>query len=350
MNFAVPPAADAEKDVGAALEADDGDGGGKGRESVKALLDVTRLAGVDLKSEAASLEAAGADDDEEVGARTVQPESLVVTPEAVRASLLKALSSVEGGAAMRVDENVHALVAHATHERLRALLEQLVLLSAHRHDAGRTHFAVSGERDTRRQLKLIEKREREAKERRDEEERERLLRETREQEAALKRQKGEGTAEALQEARDRLNMMKNEDEDLRRTKSTNTTASLAIGERRKITPVVPLPPLPSAAARAAAVVAGGLLPAPATAPSLSMEQLKELKDLQELLRAGKALSDEQRRVLAGLQAQLQRRALAAPRAARRITKKDLLTLLNTEPALRTSRLMLAPRGKLTSDK
>lgn len=323
------------------------EGGGGGGQSVKALMDVTRIAGVDLKLEAASLEAGG-DDDEEGGARVVQPESLVLAPDVVRPLVAGAVGRLD--AAMRVDENVHALLAHAAHERLRSLIEQLVVLSAHRHDAARGVLHAAGDRDPRRTLKLIEKREREARERREEEERERALREAREQEAALRRQKGEGTAEALQETRERLSAMKTEDEEVRRTKSTNSTASLAIGERRKL-PVAPVPlPLPAAKGAAAAVGGGPMAAAPT--PALSTGQLRELKELQELIRAGRALTPEQAKALALLQTQLQRRPASAPAApqVRRITKRDLLTLLASDPHSRTSRLVLAPRGKLVSEK
>lgn len=257
-----------------------------------------------------------------------------------------------------MDEEVHTLLAHATHERLRSLLEQLVQLSAHRHDAARGHLQATGERDPRRALKAIEKREREAKERRDEEERERLLREAREQEAALRRQKGDANAEALQETRERLSTLKTEDEEVRRTKSTNTTASLAIGDRRKtlVAPVqLPLPTTARAGLTGSATLgvgSTGAVAAPTLGPALSVAQLKELKEFQDLIKAGKALTAEQSTRLAALQAQVQRRPATAPlqRPPRRITKRDLLAVLHTDPASRTCRLLLAPRGKLTSEK
>ena len=116
----------------------------------------------------------------------------------------------------RVDDKVYEYMTLALQERLRSVVEELVVISRKRtDDPGPSYFTFTETSDTKSSLREIERREREETERRERDQRQRLLEEAR----ANRKNK------AMQE---RVSRVVQDEEN----KSTDNTAFLALGTKR----------------------------------------------------------------------------------------------------------------------
>ncbi|XP_043499974.1 transcription initiation factor TFIID subunit 4-like [Polistes fuscatus] len=123
------------------------------------------------------------------------------------------------------NQEVAALISHATQERLKNLVEKLALIAEHRTDVieGDPRYEVT--QDVRAQLKFLEDLDRDESRRRKEQEREELLR------AAKRRAKTVDPEQAKLKAKAK-EMQRAEMQELRQ-RETNLTALQAIGPRKK---------------------------------------------------------------------------------------------------------------------
>ncbi|KAL6044393.1 Transcription initiation factor TFIID subunit 4 [Balamuthia mandrillaris] len=116
----------------------------------------------------------------------------------------------------QIHKEVYDHLTCAVEERLRNIIEQLAIISQQRQDTLKDDFKITITSDPRRQLQLIEKREREEQEQRDAEEKERQLKGLKDDSS----KKGDRETQAR----------RHEEEERIRTRHANITALQAIGD------------------------------------------------------------------------------------------------------------------------
>eukprot|EP00898_Chlorokybus_atmophyticus_P008790 jgi/Chlat1/8912/Chrsp92S00689 len=353
-----------------AAEDDDGDDGGEDTAAagavgtdVKELADVTRVSGVDLKGEQALL-LAGADASgrpadsakSSAAAHAVRIEEGFLFPDPSRSSTADTLQNRIAAIARRygvkrTTADAAKVLSLAVEERLRTLLNRLVVLSKQRADEKRTKGKVKLGLDMRKRLRAIEKRERDAQEKREAREREALLR------AAESKDKGTGDSakdEKLKaKAKQARPTFKLEEEDRIRASAANLAAMAAIGDVKSAesrwaamaananrkpldTTATTLPPSPSP------TTPGGEMdsstsPTAGTISAPGMQQ--QATPLQQRVApGGTGFGQAQRPQGVGVGGTVgTKRPLGG--AERSISMRDLLLLLEQEPQSRRSELL-----------
>ncbi|XP_075549042.1 transcription initiation factor TFIID subunit 4-like [Dermacentor variabilis] len=188
--------------------------------------DVATMGGVNVAEECRTILSTGpGDDGAEVQARSCKDENFLFT--AALHKRISALAAVHG--IDEVSDDVVALVSHATQERLKTFIEKLSVIAEHRQENARAdpHYEVT--QDVRQQLRFLDELERAEKRRHEQEEREMLLR------AARSRMRAEDPEQL--KLRQRARDLQRAEMEEARQREANTTALLAIGNRKRPMPV-----------------------------------------------------------------------------------------------------------------
>ncbi|KAL6073581.1 Transcription initiation factor TFIID subunit 4 [Balamuthia mandrillaris] len=182
--------------------------------SLKQLNDVTQFAGVNLKEESLRfMRGEGKDSGMDLVWPEEDPRGPFLQREALRRKVVEIASIHQ---MKQIHKEVYDHLTCAVEERLRNIIEQLAIISQQRQDTLKDDFKITITSDPRRQLQLIEKREREEQEQRDAEEKEKLK--------GLKDDSSKKGGDRETQAR------RHEEEERIRTRHANITALQAIGD------------------------------------------------------------------------------------------------------------------------
>eukprot|EP01135_Chromosphaera_perkinsii_P005272 Nk52_evm3s330 gene=Nk52_evmTU3s330 len=196
--------------------------------------DVTVLAGVDLDAEAGVVE------EEEEEAEYVKKDekeldNLFLNPIPLQRHIFRMVIKDEEfkGAIDEVDVDAVRYLSEAVHERMKDIVENLILLSQHRqNDIQKTSFLSKLTQDTRKQLKMLEKIEKGKIDRQNESEQELLLK------VSKSRSKGAEDAETAA-LREKAKQARHVEEEKKERYAANAAALAAIGsvKRKKKPPL-----------------------------------------------------------------------------------------------------------------
>ncbi|KAF2073975.1 hypothetical protein CYY_004720 [Polysphondylium violaceum] len=246
------------------------------KQNIKDLNDVTKIANIDMKNESDAF-LPDSNEDEEMYAAETEP--LFLNSYQLRKKINNILQKY---GIKSNEENVLEVMSLATQDYLRTVLEYLIKVSQQRSELNKEELPSVVTSDTKKQLMMIEKREREDKIRKETEEHEKLLREVRQQEQLLKKKSDGKENVAL---REKISKVKQESEERVRTSAANSTALAAIGnigKKKVLHSMIGKPPA---------------LAAPPPIAPLSNPQLVLL---QGMVKEGKTLTPEQQTQLSTL--------------------------------------------------
>lgn len=311
-------------------EEDEAGGDDGESQNVKALMDVTKIAGVDLKQETVL---GTHEDDNDNTPVTIVPEPTFLHIDFLKTAVHKIARDQR---VSKVDEDIYSFLSLAVQERMRGIIEQLVVASNHRLEVVKDNLTTTTNFDPRRALNLIVRKEKEIRERKEQEEKDRQLQEAKRLEALAKK---DGNNPAYAQAKENLKRISSEGEEFRKQQATNTTALQAIGERKKT---------PAVRVLSTSIPLNG-----ASSSRLTNAQLTQLAELTQLNVTG-TLTPAQQSDLAWLQSLTSRGPTLPPSTVttpqlrqieRLITKKDLLFFASIDPFLRHSRRVILQQWK-----